>query len=66
MTYNGAEDGAVSNSSSNANSSSSRGDDARAVRFDPVVKMILVPTRADLGGLSEHLWWRREDFLQFR
>lgn len=38
----------------------------RAVRFDSVVKLILVPARRDLDGLSEDLWWQEEDYLQFR
>lgn len=36
------------------------------VRFDSVVKLILVPTRNDLDGLSTDLWWREEDYAQFR
>ena len=36
------------------------------VRFDSVVKLILVPTRIDLDGLSTDLWWREEDYAQFR
>lgn len=62
ITYGGPED------TGSTDISSSRGDDAisRAVRFDSVVKIILVPTRSDLGGLSEDLWWREEDYLQFR
>lgn len=39
---------------------------ARMVRFNSVVKLILVPTRSDLDGLSTDLWWREEDFEQFR
>lgn len=39
----------------------------RAVRFDSVVKMILVPSRLDLSDrLSDELWWNDEDYLQFR
>lgn len=42
-------------------------DRGRAVRFDPVVKLILVPSRLDLGdGLSDELWWNEDDYLQFR
>lgn len=43
-------------------------DRGRAVRFEPVVKLILVPSRHDLGDarLSEELWWSEDDYLQFR
>lgn len=42
-------------------------DRSRAVRFDSVVKMILVPSRLDLSdGLSDELWWNDEDYLRFR
>ncbi|CAM9529535.1 unnamed protein product [Scytosiphon promiscuus] len=43
-------------------------DRGRAVRFEPVVKLILVPSRLDLGDarLSEELWWNDDDYLQFR
>lgn len=40
--------------------------DCREVRFDSVVKMILVPTRTDLGELAKDLWWQEEEYLQFR
>ncbi|CAN0293559.1 unnamed protein product, partial [Ectocarpus sp. 12 AP-2014] len=37
------------------------------VRFDRVVKLILVPSRLDLSaGLSDELWWNEDDYLQFR
>lgn len=38
----------------------------RAVRFDCVVKLILVPSRKDLVRISADLWWQKEDYLQFR
>lgn len=38
----------------------------RAVRFDSVVQMILVPTRTDLSGLRADLWWKEEDYCTFR
>ncbi|CAN0401319.1 unnamed protein product, partial [Ectocarpus sp. 8 AP-2014] len=42
-------------------------DHGRAVRFDRVVKLILVPSRLDLSaGLSDELWWNEDDYLQFR
>lgn len=38
----------------------------RAVRFDLVCKMILVPSRNDLSQLRTHLWWQKEDYVEFR
>lgn len=38
----------------------------RAVRFDSVLKLILVPSRSDLGGLRSDLWYGEEDYLEFR
>lgn len=38
----------------------------RAVRFDSVLKLILVPSRRDLKGLRSELWYREEDYLEFR
>ena len=42
------------------------GGDIPTVRFNSVVKLILVPSRNDLHGLSTDLWWREEDYAQFR
>lgn len=38
----------------------------RVVRFDGVLKLILVPSRNDLKELSPELWYREEDYLEFR
>lgn len=38
----------------------------RAVHFDLVLELYLVPSRKDLGGLRNELWWQEEDYLQFR
>lgn len=57
----------LGSSSSSRRATSSQIDGGRAVRFDSVVKMILVPCRLDLSdGLSDELWWNGEDYLQFR
>lgn len=39
---------------------------SRAVRFDSVLQLILVPSRSDLKGLRSDLWYEEEDYLQFR
>ncbi len=55
------------NSSGNRRAAGSPREDGRVVRFDSVVQLILVPSRRDLSdGLSEELWWSKEDYLQFR
>lgn len=39
---------------------------SRAVRFDSVIKLVLVPARSDLGERTKDLWWQEEDYFQFR
>lgn len=38
----------------------------RAVRFDFVLALYLVPSRKDLSGMRADLWWQEEDYVQFR
>lgn len=42
------------------------GGGSRVVRFDAVLKLILVPSRNDLKELSPELWYSEEDYLEFR
>lgn len=40
---------------------------ARTVRFDPCVRVVLVPSRRDIDRVTKHaVWWGRADVRQFR
>lgn len=36
------------------------------VRFNHQVRVVLVPSRTELEGLKEDLWWGEDDYFQFR
>lgn len=41
--------------------------EARTVRFDPCVRVVLVPSRRDIDRATKHaVWWGRADVRQFR
>ena len=41
--------------------------EARTVRFDPCVRVVLVPSRCDIDRATKHaVWWGRADVRQFR